>query len=185
MQNCCIRRAILLKCEIQGVIKGPVTVTNNHCCCFQSQWTGKICCLDPLWTTQSLFEQCGQSQKELVLNYALKTYEMPTPKLLLLQGVCKIRQRLTAAWTFLFKLMLIKCMNCSGFHLFSPIAYAHLSLHSFHLESAPTLQVNATSWAKNLLEFYSRFQLTVVLLCCKILWFTVLALIHIKTKTDT
>lgn len=112
MQNCCRKSAVLHRNQTQAVVKW---------CCFQSQWTGKIWLLDPLLTTQSLLEQCAQSQKELVLNKLCTSDIWNTCSQTTASG-CLQDQTLTAAWSFVFKLMPIKYMNCSGFHLFLPLS---------------------------------------------------------------
>lgn len=83
-------------------------------------------------STQSLSEQCGQSQREWVSNelYTQIHGTSTSPKLLL-QAVCKIRRTFAAAWSLVFKLMLIKCTYCRVFNPFLPLlcpfVFPHLS----------------------------------------------------------
>lgn len=128
MQNGCGKRVILHKSQTQATVKGPVTITNNHWYCLQSQWTGKTPLLDPLLTTQSLFEQCRQESKGVVFKGIMHFRDM---KYLLPNYGFRVsaRQHSLMPWSFVFKLMLIKCTNYSGFHLFLPLSmYICLSI---------------------------------------------------------
>lgn len=70
------------------------------------------------------------------------------------------------------------------FSSFSPLTMSICLSTSFttsllQASISPQSYDQKTPWS-----FYSAFQFTVVLLCCKIVWFTVLSLLCIKNKTD-